>query len=202
MSRRSLGTGTVAESVVAWLTLPLLGGSSSLTTLAVYSVFEVFAVRGGLARDAARRGAAVPPDRAASLRESLSDHRATSMTRLAWRACLPAWSSPRSTSSSRSLITIATWRAPSTTYVGEGPDPVQAMWGIGWVPFAISHGLEPAVHHLLNTPTGTNMLWEHAFALPMAVVLWPVTVTLRRDGHVQPRDHAEPRARVRSSRTW
>jgi hypothetical protein len=76
------------------------------------------------------------------------------------------------------LITIATWRAPTTTYVGEGPDPVQAIWGIGWVPFATTHGLNPLFSTAMNTPAGMNMLWGNAFAIPMAVVLWPLTVTL------------------------
>ena len=35
------GTGSVAASVVAWLTLPLLGWFLYLTALAVYSVFDV-----------------------------------------------------------------------------------------------------------------------------------------------------------------
>ena len=76
------------------------------------------------------------------------------------------------------LLTIATWRAPSTTYVGEGPDPVQGMWGIGWVPFAATHGLNPLVSTSMNTPAGLNLLWGDAFAVPMGAVLWPVTLTL------------------------
>ncbi len=35
------GAGSVAESVIAWLTLPLLAWFLSLTALAVYSVFDV-----------------------------------------------------------------------------------------------------------------------------------------------------------------
>ncbi len=76
------------------------------------------------------------------------------------------------------LITIATWRAPSTSYVGEGPDPVQGMWGIGWVPFATTHGLNPLFSTAMNTPAGMNLLWANTFAIPMAVVFWPVTLTL------------------------
>jgi hypothetical protein len=74
------------------------------------------------------------------------------------------------------LLTIAAWRAPATTYIGEGPDPVQAMWGIGWVPFAATHGLNPLVSGAMNTPAGLNLLWADVFALPMGLVLWPVTV--------------------------
>ena len=35
------GTGSVAESIIAWLTLPLLAWFLVLTTLAVYAVFDV-----------------------------------------------------------------------------------------------------------------------------------------------------------------
>jgi hypothetical protein len=76
------------------------------------------------------------------------------------------------------LLTIAVWRAPSTTYVGEGPDPVQAMWGIGWVPFAAGHGLNPLVSTYMNSPVGLNLLWADAYAIPMGAVLWPVTLAL------------------------
>jgi len=72
------------------------------------------------------------------------------------------------------LLTISVWRAPSTTYIGEGPDPISAMWGIGWVPFAIAHGLNPLVSTALNHPTGINLLWNQPVAIPLAV-LWPVT---------------------------
>ena len=74
------------------------------------------------------------------------------------------------------VLTIATWRAPATTYIGEGPDPIQAMWGIGWVPFAATHGLNPLVSSAMNTPAGLNLLWADVFALPMGLLLWPVTV--------------------------
>ncbi len=74
------------------------------------------------------------------------------------------------------VLTIATWRAPATTYIGEGPDPIQAMWGVGWVPFAATHGLNPLVSTAMNTPVGLNLLWADVFALPMGLVLWPVTV--------------------------
>jgi hypothetical protein len=76
------------------------------------------------------------------------------------------------------LLTISVWRAPSTTYIGEGPDPLQAMWGIGWVPFAAGHGLNPLVSTYMNRPSGLNLLWADAFAIPMGAVLWPLTLTL------------------------
>lgn len=72
------------------------------------------------------------------------------------------------------LLCINAWRAPTTTYVGQGPDPVGQMWGIAWVPYAISHGLNPLFTHLLNQPAGTSLLWNTPTAL-VVVVLWPVT---------------------------
>ena len=76
------------------------------------------------------------------------------------------------------LLAISVWRAPSTTYIGEGPDPIQAMWGIGWVPFAAGHGLNPLVSASMNRPMGLNLLWADGYAIPMGAVLWPATLTL------------------------
>jgi len=72
------------------------------------------------------------------------------------------------------LLCISAWRAPESTYVGQGPDPIQQMWGIGWVPYAISHALDPLYTHFLNQPTGTDILWSTPTAL-VVTVLWPVT---------------------------
>ncbi len=76
------------------------------------------------------------------------------------------------------LLTISVWSAPSTRYIGEGPDPIQAMWGIGWVPYAVGHGLNPLVSTYMNRPTGLNLLWADAYALPIGAVLGPMTLTL------------------------
>jgi hypothetical protein len=72
------------------------------------------------------------------------------------------------------LLCINAWRAPATTYIGEGPDPIQQMWGIAWVPYAISHGLSPLYTHFLNVPTGTDILWNTPTAV-VVTLLWPVT---------------------------
>ena len=74
------------------------------------------------------------------------------------------------------LLTSSVWGAPSVTYVGEGPDPLQAMWAIGWVPFAVGHGLSPLVATAMNSPTGFDLLWPDPYAVPIAVVFWPVTL--------------------------
>jgi hypothetical protein len=72
------------------------------------------------------------------------------------------------------LLTVNAWRAPSTTYIGQGPDPIQQMWGIAWVPYAISHALDPLYTQFLNQPTGTDILWSTPTAL-VVTLLWPVT---------------------------
>ncbi len=72
------------------------------------------------------------------------------------------------------VVSVGAWRAPSTTYIGEGPDPIAAMWGIGWVPFAAAHGLNPLLSTAVNHPTGINLLWNEPEAIPIAV-LWPIT---------------------------
>jgi len=74
------------------------------------------------------------------------------------------------------LLCINAWSAPATTYIGQGPDPIQQMWGIAWVPYAISHGLDPLYTHFLNQPTGTDILWSTPTAL-VVTLLWPVTGT-------------------------
>ncbi len=66
------------------------------------------------------------------------------------------------------------WRAPATTFIGQGPDPIQQMWGIAWVPYAISHALDPLYTHFLNQPTGTDILWSTPTAI-VVTLLWPVT---------------------------
>jgi hypothetical protein len=72
------------------------------------------------------------------------------------------------------LLCINAWSTPATTYIGQGPDPIQQMWGIAWVPYAISHGLDPLYTHFLNQPTGTDILWSTPTAL-VVTLLWPVT---------------------------
>jgi hypothetical protein len=72
------------------------------------------------------------------------------------------------------VVTISAWRAPSVTYIGEGPDPIQGMWAIGWVPFAASHGLNPLLSTSMNAPTGFDLLWPDPFSIPL-ILFWPVT---------------------------
>ena len=55
---------------------------------------------------------------------------------------------------------------------GAGSD--SADGGIAWVPYAISHALDPLYTHFLNQPTGTDILWSTPTAL-VVTLLWPIT---------------------------
>jgi len=72
------------------------------------------------------------------------------------------------------LFTLQTWLTPTTRYIGGGPDPMQTMWAMNWVPFALGHGSNVLFTNYVNFPSGIDMLWNQSDALP-ALVLWPVT---------------------------
>jgi hypothetical protein len=53
-------------------------------------------------------------------------------------------------------------------------DVGQEIWFLGWVPAAISHGLDPLVTHALNVPWGVDLMDNTS--MPLAGLLgWPVT---------------------------
>ncbi len=58
--------------------------------------------------------------------------------------------------------------------VGAGADPIQRLWFLAWVPFAIGHGAWPLTSSYLDHPLVVNLMWNNATPL-LAVVAWPVT---------------------------
>jgi hypothetical protein len=60
------------------------------------------------------------------------------------------------------------------TIVGNGGDPSFFIWQLQWVPFALSHHLNPLVTDYLHYPSGANMMWNGGIILP-ALLLTPVT---------------------------
>jgi hypothetical protein len=60
------------------------------------------------------------------------------------------------------------------TIVGNAGDPSFFIWQLQWVPFALSHHLNPLVTDYLHYPSGVNMLWNGGIIFP-ALVLTPVT---------------------------
>lgn len=48
------------------------------------------------------------------------------------------------------------------------------MWCLAWWPYALTHGLNPFVTHLVWAPTGVNLTW--ATSVPsLAMLAWPIT---------------------------
>ncbi|MBO0706840.1 MAG: hypothetical protein J2P44_00650 [Candidatus Dormibacteraeota bacterium] len=68
------------------------------------------------------------------------------------------------------------WSHASTQIIGIGDDPMQHIWFISWVPFALGHGQNPFFSDYLQHPAGVNLLWNTSIPL-LGLVLWPVTAT-------------------------
>jgi hypothetical protein len=66
--------------------------------------------------------------------------------------------------------------APVTANVGGSGDAYGSMWALGWIPFAIGHGMDPLVSHFVHFPGGVNLMWNTSMPL-LGLLLSPVTVT-------------------------
>ena len=73
------------------------------------------------------------------------------------------------------FVSRAWFAAPIGLVDGSG-DPQQSVWFLDWVPWAITHGVNPFITHHINTPGGVNLMWN-ALAPLLGVVLWPITAT-------------------------
>jgi hypothetical protein len=51
------------------------------------------------------------------------------------------------------------WRDPTYLSVGAAGDAELFMWMLAWVPYSISHGLNPFFTDFLVYPQGANLLW-------------------------------------------
>jgi hypothetical protein len=72
---------------------------------------------------------------------------------------------------------VATWDHPFTRVIGVGPDPPVFVWYLRWVPFALSHGLNPLLTTYLDFPDGINLMWQTSVPL-LGLLLAPITLTL------------------------
>lgn len=61
------------------------------------------------------------------------------------------------------LVTLASWLSvlweAKGALVGRGADPIQMVWLIAWLGYAVTHGVSPFYSHLLNAPYGFNTMW-------------------------------------------
>src|SRR6267143_4525792 len=71
----------------------------------------------------------------------------------------------------------ATWTQPFSHVIGDGPDPPVFIWYLRWVPFALSHGLNPLFTTYVDFPGGINLMWQTSVPL-LGLLLAPVTLTL------------------------
>lgn len=75
------------------------------------------------------------------------------------------------------LLFARTWVAPTNAWIGEPGDPPMFMWHLRWVPYALSHGLNPLLTGHLNVPDGVNLMWNTP--MPLAgFLLAPITTTV------------------------
>jgi hypothetical protein len=65
---------------------------------------------------------------------------------------------------------------PATVHVGFLSDPSQMMWFLVWWPYALVHGLNPFISHVIWAPTGANLTWTTSIPA-VALVMQPVTWT-------------------------
>lgn len=78
------------------------------------------------------------------------------------------------------LLTWDAWASPTTHWIGSCCDPEQTFWFLAWIPYAISHGVDPLFTHQLNAPDGVNLMWNTAMpvwsllAAPITVLAGPI----------------------------
>ena len=95
-----------------------------------------------------------------------------------WRRPAPPASGALALALLLALALAAMWPGLFTghdTIVGTTGDPSFSIWALQWLPFAISHHLNPLFTDFLHYPTGANMMWNGSILFP-ALVLMPVTV--------------------------
>jgi hypothetical protein len=69
----------------------------------------------------------------------------------------------------------STWVHPTTWSIGATyADSTEAMWFLGWPPFAITHGQSLAFTNYIDYPGGVNLMWNGSMFLT-GLVLAPLT---------------------------
>ena len=110
-------------------------------------------------------------------RPTLSARPAPAETTVRSRPAFPRWLRAFALYLLASLLTVG-WYAlshPSSVCACIGnADPAQYMWSLQWYPYALVHGLDPFMPHVVWAPTGINI--ARAATIPTAAyVLAPVT---------------------------
>jgi hypothetical protein len=69
------------------------------------------------------------------------------------------------------ILTAGVWRAPTSQWVGICCDQAQAIWFLGWTPYAIGHGLDPFFTTMIGAPAGVNVMWNTGMPV-LGVLAW------------------------------
>lgn len=78
------------------------------------------------------------------------------------------------------LLTWDAWASPTTHWIGSCCDPEQSFWFLSWMPYVLSHGVDPFFTHQLNAPDGVNLMWNTAMpvwsllAAPITILAGPI----------------------------
>ena len=65
----------------------------------------------------------------------------------------------------------------STSIIGQSADPNLYIWCLVWLPYAISHRLNPLFSPLVWAPAGASLAWTTFLPL-VALVAWPIIATI------------------------
>ncbi|MEW5990747.1 MAG: hypothetical protein AB1736_05290 [Chloroflexota bacterium] len=69
------------------------------------------------------------------------------------------------------LLTAEAWRGPTTGWAGICCDQAQAIWFLGWTPYAIGQGLDPFFTTMIGAPDGVNLMWNASMPI-LGLVAW------------------------------
>ena len=81
------------------------------------------------------------------------------------------------------LAASAWYAAPLIRYLAmpvlghSSPDENFYVWSLRWLPYAITHGLNPLYSNQIMAPGGISLAWTTP-APAAAVAMWPVTAVL------------------------
>lgn len=67
--------------------------------------------------------------------------------------------------------------SPAGGTLGTGPDVQIFLWGLRWWPYALAHGVDPFVAHVVWAPFGSNILWTTTVPA-ISLLIAPVTILL------------------------
>ena len=68
------------------------------------------------------------------------------------------------------------WFGGPNSLPGNGGDAGLFVWDLQWIPYALTHGMNPLLTDYILYPHGANLMWNTSILVP-ALLVWPVTAT-------------------------